>query len=145
MAVQAITDPVWSRIDRREPDECWPWIGYLTKPGYGRLGGKIASRIVYECVVGPIPDRMFVMHRCDNPSCCNPAHLSIGTPRDNSADMVAKQRSNRGEKRPTAKLTSDQIKTIRADGRMLKEIAADYGVSAQLVSGIRKRQRWQHL
>jgi len=149
-AVPPMTDSLWNRVKKRSPDECWPWTGYRTKlggrsHGYGRLGGKIASRLIYERAHGPIPAGMFVIHRCDNPSCCNPTHLAVGLPRDNSADMVAKGRSSRGEKRPLARLTDKQAKTIRTDTRSLKAIAADYGISITLVSAIRLGHRWTHI
>jgi hypothetical protein len=89
---------VFAKIDRRGPDECWLWRGRKTVCGYGevRFGGKsqLAPRVVYSLAVGPIPDGLYVLHRCDNPPCCNPAHLFVGTQRDNVADMMAKGRGN---------------------------------------------------
>jgi hypothetical protein len=145
-ALRAMTsDRLWSKVKKCGPEECWPWVGHQNRLGYGRLGGKCTSRLIYELVTGPIPIGMFVLHSCDNPNCCNPAHFFVGPPRDNSADMVMKGRSSRGEKRPLAKLTDQQVRAIRADVRMLKDIAADYGVSFQLISGIRNGKRWTHV
>lgn len=83
------------------PAGCWPWKGNLTR-GYGRVNiGRIKAkphRVAWEMANGPIPAGMFVLHRCDNPACVNPAHLAIGTHDDNMADMVTRGRSNRGER-----------------------------------------------
>jgi hypothetical protein len=54
-----------------------------------------AHRVAYELFVGPVPDGMFVCHRCDNPPCCNPAHLFIGTAKDNAVDSSNKERRSR--------------------------------------------------
>lgn len=78
------------------PDECWPWLAAKAGGGYGvvRIDGVIhkAHRLAYELCIGPIPPGMVVMHTCDNPPCCNPSHLRLGTQRDNVLDMVAKGR-----------------------------------------------------
>lgn len=87
------------------PSACWPWTGLRTK-GYGRFkfGDKAriyAHRFAYELANGPIPrdqGEILVMHTCDNPPCCNPAHLRIGTDRDNIHDCIAKGRFSRGKK-----------------------------------------------
>lgn len=90
----------------RGPDECWPWVGYRVKAGYGSLmvRGKAirAHRFAWEVAnASPIPPGMFVCHRCDNPPCVNPKHLFLGTDADNVADRVAKGRSINGPMRRT--------------------------------------------
>lgn len=79
---------------------CWEWPGVQSKEGYVRVSwsGVTCSvhRLVYDAIYGPIPEGMFVCHRCDNRSCVNPDHLWLGTHDDNMADMVAKGRSARG-------------------------------------------------
>jgi hypothetical protein len=81
------------------PSECWEWIGPRTDRGYGHLvinkKNKRAHRVAYELAVGPIPAGLVVMHRCDNPPCCNPAHLSVGTVAENNADAARKGRTTR--------------------------------------------------
>ncbi|WP_150671015.1 HNH endonuclease signature motif containing protein [Pandoraea anhela] len=88
---------------------CWNWIGTKDRVGYGRikisLGSRAffrfssAHRYAYELWIGRIPEGMNVLHRCDNRACCNPAHLFIGTQRDNMLDMHAKGRGPRGYSR----------------------------------------------
>lgn len=82
------------------PTACWPWTRGRHKAGYGCVSGRwYAHRLAYEIARGPIPTGLHVLHRCDNPPCCNPAHLFLGTAADNSADKVAKGRQSRGEAR----------------------------------------------
>jgi hypothetical protein len=78
-------------------DSCWIWNGPLFKSGYGRISNREkklrAHRVSYEFYVGPIPDGLNVLHRCDNPLCVNPDHLFVGTHLDNMKDMEAKGRA----------------------------------------------------
>lgn len=76
---------------------CWPWQGNRNEDGYGRLSPRrgviiMAHRYAYERYIGPIPENLKLLHSCDNPPCCNPAHLFIGTQADNVADMIKKGR-----------------------------------------------------
>lgn len=90
----------WALVEKRGSDECWPFRGQLDKDGYGQFQLKTrrrAHRLVWEFVNGPIPAGMFACHHCDNPQCCNPAHLFVGTAADNAHDRDAKGRIARGE------------------------------------------------
>ena len=87
----------WSHVDRRGPDDCWPWLGAKTKQGYGSFSAcsrnKRAHRIAWSLGNGQsIPDSLMACHTCDNPSCVNPAHLWLGTNADNMADCRDKNR-----------------------------------------------------
>lgn len=89
----------WARVARRGPDECWEWRGSRNAKGYGQVtnqgADRIAHRVAYEIAKGAIPSGMMVCHTCDNPPCCNPAHLFVGSNADNIRDKVAKGRSKR--------------------------------------------------
>ena len=95
---QTFEERFWARVKKTE--ECWIWTGNIAR-GYGQISQKVngswrirrAHRISFEMASGqPIPEGMEVMHSCDNPSCVNPAHLSLGTHFDNMRDMAAKGR-----------------------------------------------------
>jgi HNH endonuclease len=94
----------WSKVDKRGPDECWPWTaGTAGKGGYGRfrMGDKRvqASRVAWEMEHGrPLPPELDALHSCDNPPCVNPAHIWPGTAADNVRDAVAKGRAPQFEK-----------------------------------------------
>lgn len=83
----------WARVVEQSSG-CWEWSGGRTKDGYGAMsvGGQFqyTHRLAYELAVGPIPDGMLIMHACDNPPCCNPAHLSVGTISDNTREAIAR-------------------------------------------------------
>lgn len=96
---QIESERYWKRVDRRAPEECWPWIGTRYPNGYGLFhrGGRdghnvAAHRLSYELTYGPIKEKMKICHRCDNPSCCNPNHLFKGSQGDNISDAISKGR-----------------------------------------------------
>ncbi len=153
----------WARIEKT--DGCWLWRGGGLR-GYGifssrRLGRHgYAHRFAWEFTHGPIPDGLRVLHRCDNPPCCNPAHLFLGTQADNVADMWAKgrgakgdrsgprrhpERLPRGERHPSAKLTAAQVAEIRATPMrrgMQRAFARRFGVSEATVSMVVHGKVW---
>lgn len=158
----------WARVDVGESDACWEWTLGRSPRGYGKI--KIAGchlrahRVAYELAIGPIPDGLWVLHRCDNPPCCNPAHLFLGTAADNAADMVAKGRAKgaprgllngsytrpdrrpRGERNGQAKLTAEAVAAMRREygaGDVTQQVLSErYGVARSMVSRIVNRQRW---
>lgn len=105
---------LWTKVDQRGPDECWPWTGRWRVRDYGMLGrgsrndgAVLAHRAAWEVTHGPVPEGLCVLHSCDNPPCCNPAHLFLGTQADNMRDMAAKRRGN------TVKLAPGDADAIR--------------------------------
>ena len=80
---------------------CWEWQGNKSTDGYGCWSGKRVHRCLYSVQHGPIPDGLIIMHRCDNRSCCNPAHLELGTVADNNKDMMLKGRASNQHKGKT--------------------------------------------
>lgn len=101
-----------------------------------------AHRLSYELVAGPIPDGAFVLHKCDVRGCVNPAHLRLGTPAENSADMTSKGRSHKGELNHSTKLTREQVLEIRRSTDRSIPLGRKYGVAPQNINQIRKRQTW---
>lgn len=155
------------KFDKRGDDECWPWIGTIGKNrgGYGLFkmtDGKQrkAHRMMYELEIGPIPAGRLVCHKCDNPPCVNPAHLFVGTPADNVADMMAKgrnlsgmtvhpDRAAKGEKNGVSLFTSDEIREIRrafaAREKKQRELAMIYDTTQSYISAIVRRRPWRHI
>lgn len=154
-----LADRFWSKVDKSGgQDACWPWIGHIGTNGYGDIcvDGKkrVASRVAFTLCSGPIPAGLFVLHRCDNPPCCNPAHLFLGKPADNSADMVAKGRVNKtprnvGRQNKAAKLTENDVllmRQIRTTQRLTyAQIAAQFGVATATVAYAVRGIHWKHL
>ena len=143
-------DYLMSHVEYDTNGGCWLWSG-ATARGYGniRKNGKNvgAHRAMYELVNGPRAGK-YVCHQCDVPACLNPAHLFLGTPRENSRDMASKGRANPGNRRGDAcgrraKLTREQVIEIRRRTDLThKQAGAIFGVSAAAVGFIRKGVTW---
>jgi hypothetical protein len=136
------------------PDECWN----ASESGYNKrgwhvafkAGGKrhLAHRAAWEHANGPIPDGLFVLHKCDNPKCCNPKHLFLGTQSQNAADMWAKGRARRGSTKgktlgPSRTRTLDRpgilrVFTLFAGGCTQRQIAAEVGITDVAISSLLK-------
>lgn len=139
-------DVLLDRIEKTAT--CWVWTGQKNAAGYGTIsiGGiaRMAHRKVYERLVGPIPEGLNLLHSCDNPICVNPAHLRPGTQKENIQDAVDRRRLCWGEKKKHHKLKSQDVVAIRADKRPNSHIAAQYGVSRKLISGIKNGKKRLH-
>ncbi len=156
----------WAKVDRSGgPNACWPWMGARARrDGYGRFDHDAAHRAAYRFATGPIPDGLFVCHRCDNPPCVNPLHLWLGAAADNNADRDAKGRHRqantpetaargdrngarlyperilRGERHPGAKLTDAEVARIRE----LRGTRSGYSVASEFtISKSRVYQLWE--
>lgn len=83
----------WPKVDKRGPDECWPWTGKQNTQGYGRMGRVIATHAALALVGSSRPSLAHgACHTCDNPWCVNPAHLWWGTQAENTEDCIRKGR-----------------------------------------------------
>ncbi len=138
----------WDKVSIGCPNECWIWLAgsqkgygifaFNTNPGRKR---RRSHRVAYELLYGMIPDGMVVCHKCDNPGCVNPAHLFIGTQKENCLDA---QKKNRASKKLTPQ-TVREIRELRLKGLKYKEIALRYGVNRRLISMVCKNELWTHI
>ena len=147
----------WIKVNKLGPNDCWLWTAGKDKDSYGKFairhnGKRIDSRahaFSWELHNGkPVPKGMLVCHTCDTPSCVNPAHLFIGTPQDNTDDMIKKNRHTHGEESNFAKLTEEQVKKIRQlhkTGMNYKQIADLFDVQDETIRNIVLRKNWRHV
>lgn len=155
----------WSKASRSPG--CWEWMASKNSDGYGnfRLRSRHcgAHRAAWALVHGEIPVGMQVLHQCDNPGCVNPAHLFLGTQVDNIRDMDNKGRRRkvhvhpsvcvpgcmpRGEGHVNSTITENvvrEIRSLREEGLLYKEISKRLRVSMSNVGGILRGERWGHV
>lgn len=152
--IKPLEERFWGKVQKTS--DCWEWTGNKTRKGYGLFstlpkperGIRCAHVVSYELAGGLIPDGMLVCHHCDNPRCVRPEHLFLGTPADNSRDMVNKGRSAKGSRHSQAKLDESkvqEIRRLRGTGMHQKVIAEKFGVARTLVSRIVNRRIWTHI
>src|SRR5688572_11551852 len=138
---------LWDRIARGAPNVCWEWRGTKIS-GYGyiyvdRHTRVRAHRIVYQLTNGPIPAGLVVRHKCDNPACCNPSHLLLGTAADNNRDAIERNRGSASCRRffgvdhGKAKLTDEAVIAIRDSKDTIRALATAHGVSEGHIRNIR--------
>lgn len=160
--VTPLAERFWPKVDRSGgTNACWLWLA-STKKGYGQLWVRelgraaLAHRISYELNIGEIPNGLFVCHTCDNPTCVNPNHLFLGTEEDNNRDCYSKGRGSmqrhpelfRGEHGGSAKVSEGDVlemRRLRRDGVMLKDLAAQFGISVHGVHSIVTGKTWCHV
>ena len=140
---------------------CHEWQRATNAQGYGifKIGRRqqfIASRVAYFIHHEEDPASLIVCHTCDNPPCCNPQHLFLGTHKDNALDSLAKGRDaaakgyrwasvNKGEQNAQAKLTESLVREIRATPMSQRKLAEIYGISQTQISKIVRKQAWKHI
>jgi hypothetical protein len=148
----------WSKVDVGGPDDCWPWTKSKRLGGYGQFmlapqTPRIASRMAYVFNhATPIPDGLVVRHKCDNPPCCNPQHLELGTHGENMQDRVErnpeasrKHRGRIGSIARQSRMNLDMAFAMRVDlatGMLGVTAAEKYGVSPSHVARIRRGDVW---
>ena len=146
----------WSKVERRGPNDCWPWTAGTDRYGYGKFAVTIdgrrrflpAHRVVYLLAHGSLPF-FDVLHTCDCRTCCNPAHLGLGTKEHNMADMVERNRSPKGERNGQSKLTRSEVIKLRELAAILEPhqstLALAFNVSDSTVAKVLRRETWTHV
>jgi len=138
----------WAKVIVRGASECWEWFANKNNKGYGMfcvstaVGKKLAHRVSYEMKFGRIPKGLIVRHKCDNPACVNPAHLELGTMKDNARDCSERERTGK------TKLTNEDAAEIRRRyiaGESRTSIAKAFGVGDPLAQDIIYGRSWTHL
>ena len=144
---EATAERFWAKVTRPSPEACWEWTAFVDRHGYGRFtynGDMVQThRFSYQLahqaqLSGPLPTDIEVCHRCDNPKCCNPAHLFLGTHQDNMTDMSTKKRAR--TLATSVKVTRSVKQAIRAAWDTEKvtkaELAERFGVHITTVTSI---------
>jgi len=141
------------KVQRGGDDECWEWTGNR-RDGYGRfrIGGRdgklyTATRLMWRLTHGSDPAGQLVCHICDNPSCCNPSHLFLGSDAENNADKEQKIRGKHpvGEANGLSKLSEENVIAVFTSNDSHRALARKYGVSDVAIASIRKGKTWTHV
>lgn len=160
-----ILERYWPKIDLSDLDGCWPWMAGRLHWGHGAftINAKMerAHRVMWVLHYGEIPQGLCVCHQCDNPPCCNPNHLFLGTHRENMADRNAKGRTasgdrsgsalhpevHQGERHWKTRLKEVDIREIRALRGQIRQIdlASRFGVDQGQISAIQLGKAWKHI
>lgn len=153
---ESVISRFWAKVDKSGGDNvCWLWIPKANPYGYGDFSvrpGKnaIAHRFSWQLQNGPIPKQkngrtMYVCHACDNRRCVNPRHLFLGTPADNTTDMVEKGRQALGFDRPCTRLSESDVIEIRQSTLPGSVLAERYGVRRSYVYDVRAGRERKHV
>lgn len=141
----------WAKVERRGPDECWPWQASGDRRGYGQVmlrdhRPRRAAHMALHFDGRPRPGSLHSLHSCDNPRCCNPAHLSWGTIAENAQGKSQRGRcpDTSGENNAHHKLTEEQVRAIRASNKSQRTLAKEYGLASHTTIGrIKRDENWR--
>lgn len=150
-----LSDRLMMDITKLGDEECWPWNGHRDERGYGKFTFHRkfhrAHRAMYQVAIGPTGD-LDVCHKCDNPTCCNPKHLFLGTQADNNRDRHKKGRYNsclRGEAVKNSILTAELVVELRKKytGKYgsIRALMREYNLKNSVVRSAVKRVTWRHV
>ena len=146
LARKSWEEKFWGDVVPEPNTGCWLWAGEVNNKGYGvvsrgRGHRMYAHRLSYSLNIGPIPDGMQVLHRCDTPPCVNPNHLRLGTHRENLAEAASKLRFSQAKLSPGAVI---QIRDL-AGAVTQTELARRFGVSQSCIWYVLKAETWKHI
>lgn len=142
----------WAKVTKGDPSECWEWNRGCDADGYGVFHFKYATyrahRMAWTLTHGELSPALAICHRCDNPPCCNPAHMFPGTLNDNNVDKAQKGRSLIGAENPRARITDAQVLEIRrlsAMGVRRRALSERFSISVAQTRRIVVGEQWAHL
>ena len=152
-AARVDANKFWSSVDVKTENECWNWLKKPNQWGYGRYRfdgiQTMAHRVAYRLTTGENIDGKVAMHKCDNPACCNPKHLVMGTHADNQKDKFIKNRQAKGEVNGCSLLTEEQVKEAREKYIpkvvTYKMLAKEYGVCKDTMQKAIRKIYWRHI
>lgn len=152
MSARQTPESFWARVDVRDLDECWPWLGSVNNTGYGSVGWHGVTYVAHRLaawLLGLVTDPAapkdrtgggFLLHSCDTPGCCNPTHWEIGAYAKNQADAYARGRRTqpRGAHHANARMNAALVEMVRTDAGATRQVdwAALLGVSQKTISNV---------
>lgn len=148
----------WDNVDRKTVEDCWEWQSRVGDRGYGRIRydgrDRRSHRVAYEVANRGIPEGAWVLHKCDNKTCVNPAHLYAGNPKDNTQDSIEAgthpfhTQFKQGDPSPNRRLSREDVEEIRrryeSTDATQSDIANDYDVTQATISkAVRGVYEWR--
>jgi len=149
----------WNNVEKHDFSRCWVWKRCKNKKGYGLLQydgpdgmerHQKSHRMAWRLSFGPIKKGLHICHKCDNPSCCNPSHLFMGTNHENVLDKMEKGRMQRGENTSRAKLNPTKVREIRTKYKAneflsMETLGKEYGVTPGSIYNVIAYISWSHI
>ena len=143
----------WRKVDKKSDDECWLWLGATFVQGYGAFSPKAsvtlrAHKVAYEYIKGAIPDGLILRHKCDNPPCCNPNHLILGTQKDNARDMMERGRGKKTSRSGWHVLKPEDVRCIRElrdEGMARIHLSEWFGITEHAITAIHHGRTYKHV
>jgi len=139
---EPVEQKFWHYVKTGAEKECWEWLGYKDKDGYGKMRtgntNQAAHRISWQIHNGEIPTGQMVLHKCNNPSCINPSHLYLGDHLQNMQDRLNSGHYPKNEDHPNVKFPDDIVEQIRKSNKTYKELSQQFNISASQISNIKR-------
>jgi hypothetical protein len=149
-----IRDRFEARISPEPTSGCWLWTASCFATGYGQIASErgqqphYAHRLAYELYCGPVGEK-HVLHHCDVRECCNPAHLYLGSDKENARDRSVRGRARgpqvKGNDHWSSRLTEAAVRDILRKRMKQTDYAAMYGVTKWAISSVQRRKNWKHV